>query len=395
MKITEKLKDKKILIWGYGREGKSTENFINSFCDVKSVTVFEGAQEDINESEYDYIIKSPGISVERIGSNYTSQTALFLEEFASQTIGVTGTKGKSTVSSLTYHALKECTSHNILLVGNLGFPCLDYYDSIDDDTVIVFEMSCHQLSDLKISPHIGIFLNLFEEHLDYYGTFERYARAKMNIALHQNVDDYFFYGENVPEIDTKAKKTVVVYDPEQRFEMKLLGEHNQFNAQMVYKVCSLLFGCEDKALRAAFASFTGLAHRLEYVANVAGVDYYDDSISTIPEATILALESVPNAKTVIIGGMDRNIDYDILVRYVRDHAQYFYIFSYESGRRIYNEVSDLDYCFYMEDLAGAVRMAKEITPEGQACVLSPAAASYGYFKNFEERGDAFKKLVKG
>ena len=285
--------------------------------------------------------------------------------------------------------------HNILLVGNLGFPCLNYYDSIDDDTVIVFEMSCHQLSDLKISPHIGIFLNLFEEHLDYYGTFERYARAKMNIAFHQNVDDFFFCGENVPEIDTKAKKTVVVYDPEQRFEMKLLGEHNQFNAQMVYKVCSLLFGCEDKALRAAFASFTGLAHRLEYVANVAGVDYYDDSISTIPEATILALESVPNAKTVIIGGMDRNIDYDILVRYVRDHAQYFYIFSYESGRRIYNEVSDLDYCFYMEDLAGAVRMAKEITPEGQACVLSPAAASYGYFKNFEERGDAFKKLVKG
>ena len=393
MKITDRLHNKNILIWGYGREGKSTEHFIRQFCEVKNLEIFEGTQEQIDESAYDLIIKSPGIKVERYGENYTSQTELFLGEFAGQTIGITGTKGKSTTSTLLYTVLSRCLDRKVLLMGNMGKPCLDYYGQIDGDTVVVYEMSCHQLAHTEVSPHIAIFLNLFEEHLDYYGTLEKYFAAKKNITLHQGEQDYFFCGEQVPYFETRAQRRVIPRDPELSFETRIPGAHNQMNAAFVYSVCKELFGCGEEEIREAIRSFTGLPHRLEYVASVGGVDYYDDSISTSPEATIQALESIPNAKTVIIGGMDRHIHYDLLTDYIRKHDQYEYLFAYASGRRIYEEVSSFPNCHYEEDLLKAVRLAKKITPAGMACVLSPAAASYGYFKDFEERGDVFRKLV--
>jgi UDP-N-acetylmuramoylalanine--D-glutamate ligase len=161
MKISERLDGKSVLIWGYGREGKSTERFLNRFCHVKSCEIYEGPEDGKDFSRYDFVIKSPGIRTERCPENFTSQTELFLSEFAPQTIGITGTKGKSTTASLLYSTLSACLERNVLLVGNIGLPCLDYYGSIDADTVVVFEMSCHQLAHTKISPHIALFLNLY------------------------------------------------------------------------------------------------------------------------------------------------------------------------------------------------------------------------------------------
>lgn len=395
MRIVDRLKDKRILIWGYGREGKSTERFINTFCSVKSLSVFEGNADEIDESEYDYIIKSPGIKVDPYREKYTSQTELFLEEFAPQTIGITGTKGKSTTSSMLYHVLRACRGENVKLVGNIGVPCLDYYGQYDQDTVIVFEMSCHQLSHLRYSPHVAVFLNLFEDHLDYYGTFENYFGAKKNITLHQSARDFFFYGNNIPEINTPAQKSMISYETPLSFTMKLAGEHNQFNARFVYQICTELYGCSEGETRRAIESFEGLPHRMQFVANVNGVDYYNDSISTIPQATIEAIKSIPHVKTVLIGGMDRHINYDILIAFITCHPEYTYILSYESGRRIYEAVSHMPCCHYQSTLSEAVALAKAITPKGGACLFSPAAASYGYFKNFEERGDAYARLVRG
>ena len=378
MKITEKLKSKRILLWGYGLEGKSTEKFINKYCDVSELTVFQGKREDIDEDAYDYIIKSPGIVAWDLSDKFTSMTDLFLSEFSGQVIGITGTKGKSTTSSLLYTVLSKCTDRPALLVGNIGLPALDYYGSITDDTIIVFEMSCHQLAHVGISPHIAVFLNLYEEHLDYYKTMDKYFRAKANITLNQKPGDYLFVGDNVPALDTKAAKTVISYDDPMHFDMKLKGEHNQFNARFVYAISTQLFGCDPDKIRESLRE----------------VDYYDDSISTIPEAAIAAVRSIPNAGTILLGGMDRNIDYDILIDFIREHGEYNYILMYKSGERIYKEVGTLPCCRYTEDLQGAVALAKEITPSGKACILSPAAASYGYFKNFEERGDVFQQLIK-
>ena len=394
MKITDILNDKRVLLWGYGLEGRSMEKFIKNYCSVKELTVFEGKREEIDENAYDLIIKSPGIVAWDLSDKYTSMTDLFLGQFSEQVIGVTGTKGKSTTSSLIYTVLSKCSGRPALLVGNIGFPALDYYGEITDDTVIVFEMSCHQLAHAKISPHIAVFLNLYEEHLDYYGTMDKYFGAKANITLHQKPGDYLFVGNNVPPIETAAVKTVISYDDPMRFDMDLKGDHNQFNARFAYAISTQLYGCDPDEVRGAIAEFTGLRHRIQFAGNIDGVDYYDDSISTIPEAAVAALRSIPNSRTILLGGMDRNIDYSLLTAFIRAHGEYNYILMYKSGARIFKEVSGLPCCHYREDLRGAVALAKELTPAGSAVILSPAAASYGYFKNCEERGDVFQQLIR-
>ncbi len=395
MKIGERLEGKKVLIWGCGREGASTRRFIEEHCRVLSLDVFEGIEAELDPAPYDIIIKSPGIPVENNLDKYTSQTELFLSEFASQTVGITGTKGKSTTSAMLYKALRECLGDRVKLVGNIGLPCLDLYDEYDGESVIVFEMSCHQLSNLRLSPHVAVFLNLFEDHLDRYITRERYFEAKKPITAHQGPGDFLFIRDDVPQIETQAQKIVIPRDGHVDYELKLPGEHNRLNALFVEKVCTQIYGCDRDKVQRAVSDFEGLPHRMRLVAQIAGVDYYDDSISTIPEATIEALRSIKNAKTVLIGGMDRNINYGVLIDFIKTHGEFEYIFSYRSGKRIYDEVREQPNCRYVEDLKSAVELAKRITPAGMACVLSPAAASYGYFKNFEERGDAFLKYVLG
>lgn len=394
MKIQDRLNGRTILIWGYGREGKSTENFIKTHCQVKSLEIFEGAEEDIDAEKYDYIIKSPGIAPKKPNPKYISQTKLFMEEFRDRVVGITGTKGKSTTSSLLYHVLRECYGGSSFLVGNIGFPCLDHYDDITEDTIVVYELSCHQLSDLEFSPHVAVFLNLYEDHLDRYITKENYFNAKKNITIHQNESDFLFYGNDVPPIDTPAQKHLIRFDEAMDLDMKLRGDHNRFNATFVYKIATEVFGLDNDKVKAAIESFEGLRHRLEFVGNIGGVDYFNDSISTIPQATIQAIGSIKNAHTILIGGMERDIDYTCLIDYIQAHQELTYIFMYKSGRRIFDSVGNLPCCFYEEDLEKAVELAKAMTPEGCACVLSPAAASYGYFKNFEERGDCYCALVR-
>ena len=394
MKITDVVKDKRILLWGYGREGKAMERFLREKASVRECAVYEGGQDGINEEAYDFIIKSPGIVADARGSSYTSMTELFLGEFAKQTIGVTGTKGKSTVTSLLYEVLSRELKRKVLLVGNMGLPCLNYYDEIDEDTVILFEMSCHQLQYLTRSPHVAVFLNLFPEHLDHYGTVEKYTEAKMNITKWQREDDFLFVGKQLRGVESRAKKIVIPQEVPHEFELRLKGKHNQFNAQVVYTISTELFGCDGERVREIMSGFSTLRHRLECVGTFDGIEYYDDSISTIPEATIQAAGSVPNAKTLLIGGMDRNIPYGVLEEFIGAHPEYNYILMYASGKRIYGELANVSSCYYCEDLKEAVELAKKITKKGEACILSPAAASYGYFSDFQERGDVFRELVK-
>lgn len=425
--IIQKLTDKRILIFGYGREGKSTEDYIRNHIQFKSLDIFEGKIEDIREEDYDYIIKSPGIVMLESNPKYTSQTELFLDEFCERTIGISGTKGKSTTSSMIAHVLNECGKKAILL-GNIGRPCFDMIDEICDDTWVVFELSCHQLLHINRAPHIAVFLNLFEEHLDYYGTMERYFGAKSNIISHQTETDICFVGENVPKIPHKSEMNVIA-GPLREYELSILGDHNRVNAEFVYQVVNRV--CENKTpevdIISAIKSFKGLPHRLEFFAEKDGIQFYDDSISTIPEACVNAVKSVKNAGTVIVGGMDRGIDYDILEDFIRKTPEVLFILCCKTGLRIYEELGfeDASNSIYpMEfgnvmsttyiknpekthknDLPSNVMLTVNLdyaydeaiknTEAGKAIILSPAAPSYGYFKNFEERGSYFKSLVTG
>jgi len=407
--IREFLYKKSILILGFGREGKSTYEFIKKYVTYNELGIADSNEPKCDEKvyfgenylesvhDYDIVIKSPGIPFFNIPEDVlvTSQTELMLRFNRKNMVGVTGTKGKSTTASLIYSILKEANK-DVRLVGNIGVPIFDLIDEISDDTILVCEMSSHQLEHIKFSPHVAVLLNIFEEHLDHYSSYEDYQLAKVNIFRNQKEDDIVIYSnENklVCEYINKyatSKKFSFPYD--YKIESRLIGEHNKKNI-MAARLVALSYGVSEEDIIKAVKDFTGLPHRLQYVGDYAGIKYYNDSISTIPEATIIAIETLPDVDTVLIGGMDRGIHYDMLIKYLEKSNISNIILMYETGKRIFDKLKK-DGVRYVKDLEEAVSLAKKVTRKGKTCLLSPAAASYGFFKNFEERGNAFCELIK-
>ena len=343
----------------------------------------------------------------------TSQTEEFIKILASQIIGITGTKGKSTTSSLTYTILKKYYP-NTVLVGNIGIPCFNAINEIDEDTKIVFELSCHQLEFIRYSPHIAVILDLYPDHLDHYKTFENYINAKLNINKFQKDDDILIYGETCKKyIHSKIKNNICISDCIKdrnittennsiqilEDETNLVGEHNFFDIAVSYYICSKIYKISNEEFKSALKDFKGLAHRLEYVTTKDNVEYYDDSISTIGETTIEGIKALKNVNTLILGGMDRQIDYSNLEDFIiQDENLENLILMPDTGTRIYKELQEkgnTKKCYLVNNLEEAVKRAKEVTKKDTICLLSPAAASYGFFKNFEERGNTFQDLVSG
>ncbi len=410
MAVPELFNGKKIMIWGYGREGKSTEKWLSEHTSPKFVTIFEGKPEEMLAGageDADIIVKSPGIvwppkgadteSCEAVSAKITSQTEIFLQEYRMKTIGVTGTKGKSTTVSMLAHVLGELSGKKVILAGNIGLPCLDYYDDAAGDSIVVLELSCHQLKDAGTAPHISVFLDLYEEHLDYYGTMDAYFEAKSHIVTRQTEGDRAYIGENVPELESASGQIRVIPGKEdiEGIELSLFGDHNKINAYFVKKICEDEFGLNEEDVLKSLKNFEALPHRMKKIGTFGSRNWYDDSISTIPEAAISAAESIPDAQVILVGGMDRGISYSVLEDYMKAHTEYKFICMYATGERIVKELGvSLPNICYEPDLEAAVNRAYEITDPGRGCVLSPAAASYGYFKNFEERGLVFEELVR-
>lgn len=427
-KFKQDLENKKIVIWGFGKEGISTLQFIQSnninckelaILEEKEFQEIEGVKKLSNLKElnkYDLIFKSPGIVADATIVNIkklTSQTEEFIKILASQIIGITGTKGKSTTSSLTYTILKKYYP-NTVLVGNIGIPCFNVINEINEDTKIVFELSCHQLEFIRYSPHIAVILDLYPDHLDHYKTFESYINAKLNINKFQKDDDILIYGETCKKyIHSKIKNNICISDCIKdrnittennsiqilEDETNLVGEHNFFDIAVSYYICSKIYKISNEEFKSALKDFKGLAHRLEYVATKDNVEYYDDSISTIGETTIEGIKALKNVNTLILGGMDRQIDYSNLEDFIiQDENLENLILMPDTGTRIYKELQEkgnTKKCYLVNNLEEAVKRAKEVTKKDTICLLSPAAASYGFFKNFEERGNTFQDLVSG
>ncbi len=437
--LRRRVQGKKVLLLGYGREGKSTLRLLRQAGGYAALAIADRAQlagEELADAylysgenyqahlaDYDVIFKSPGIVLEYADddtiSRVTSQTELFLERYRRQIIGVTGTKGKSTTATLLYHALSQ-NGVDCVLAGNIGIPAFDMADKMGEHTLVVYEMSCHQLEYTRVSPHIAIFLNLYEEHLDHYGTFERYAAAKYNIYRYQTGEDVLIcradcvpteypgrvisfarQGEARSEVDYTdalirwgANTFSVPVD-----EITLSGGHNVANITAAYAAAALV-GVGWEPFCSALRTYQALPHRLQQIGEVEGVRYYDDSISTICESAIQAMRSLPNIGSVLIGGMERGIDYTPLEKALCTAPVRHIILMYDTGKRIEKElferfpdVAKEHTVHVVEDLEQAVALAKRVTPKGSCCLLSPAAASYGFFRNFEERGEVFAKLV--
>ena len=443
-KIEPWIKGKRILLLGYGREGQSSWNVLRRLGTYKVLDIADlkapaavpedgtvwhtGPDYQKCMDDYDVVFKSPGIVLERPENEYRcsilSQTEVFFQCFRDQIIGITGTKGKSTVTTLLYHLLKQA-GMDALLVGNIGIPALDHMEEVKPDTRIVFELSCHQLEYMTVSPHIGILVNIHEEHLDHYGTMEKYVEAKHHIFKNQGPDDILICNvQCLPEegtcpsgliragMDGSGKELDVVQEQDGTWvhfrgksfciptdEIKLLGQHNYFDIGVAYGVCSIL-GMDDQVFARGLKTYEPLPHRLQYIGEREGVKYYDDSISTICDTTIQALKTLKDTDTVLIGGMDRGIDYRELIEYLSDCQVPHIILMEATGKRIYQEIhkyypefKNRARLILAEHLEDGVKRARQITRPGTSCVLSPAAASYGIFRNFEERGETFSRLV--
>ena len=441
--IVKKLTGKNIAILGFGKEGKSTFNFIRKHLpdmpltildkasitvDDDKVTIVSGDDYLNNLEKYDLIIKSPGISLKdidysKIQNKITSQLELLLEVNRKNIIGITGTKGKSTTTSLMYEVLKA-QRDNVFLLGNIGVPVFDMIEEYNDKSLLVIEMSSHQLEFVKNSPHIAVILNLFQDHLDHDGSLEHYHNNKMNIFKYQTADDYAIYADDneylnakMKTLNTDATKFNVRFDDENIFgnavriknnkvfinnelvytdgERNLIGNHNLKNIMFVLTICKIL-GLDFEKARETILSFKGLKYRMEYIGTYHNIKYYNDTIATIPAATENAIEAIGDVDTLIFGGLDRGIDYKEFIDFLKNSKINNLICMPSTGTNIGHllENCTTKNIKYVQTLEEANALALQYTTPGKSCLLSPAAASYEYFKNFEEKGKAFETIVK-
>lgn len=387
--IVNFLKNKKIALLGFGLEGKAMYNFIKKYIPQKQIDIRVLSINDNNKSDdenveyivgeeyleglenYDIILKSPGISFKDIDISkfeeriFTAQD-LFLKYTKALTIGITGTKGKSTTSSLIYEMISK-QRENVFLLGNIGIPIFDKIEKINDKSIVVIEMSSHILQYAKYSPNISILLNVYEEHLDHYRSFEEYKNSKFNIFKHQKQKDFAIfnldnqnmnnmevkYKENDYGISLKSNENLktnnTIYIKENKVflnnnalyciddKRKLKGEHNLNNIMFVLAVNDILKLDLDKTIK-VINNFNPLEHRLEYVATVNNVEYYNDSIATIPESTIESIKALENVNTLLVGGNDRGVNLTELIDFLKTSNIENIICLPKTGEYIYSEL---------------------------------------------------------
>lgn len=398
--LTQRFRDKKICLLGFGREGESSHQLLSSILPQTNIGI---ADQKLDKNylktltDYDVIFRSPGVppslvkQFARPDSLITSQTQVFFEFCPGTIIGVTGTKGKSTTASLIYHVLSS-RFPDVRLIGNIGSPPLDSLESKPTaDTIFVFELSSHQLSDLNQSPHIAILLNLYPEHLDYYSSFDEYATAKANITRYQTATDILIYNAADPTVVKIARASLAQkypFEPHPDSELPFIP---------VAIIVGRLFKIPAATIHRRLNTFTTLPHRLELVGTFKGITFINDSLATIPQATIHAINVTGDKlATLITGGYDRGVDYSPLSQTIASTDLKTLILLPTTGEKIKQGLVDPGLninIISVNSLAAAVRAAFQSTPPGKICLLSPASASFNLFRDYQHRGDEFRRLV--
>ena len=428
-----KTKNKKAAILGFGIEGKDAAKYLLgqgwevvvfdqkeereldfSGIDKKRLIITSGPnylKSGLNN--FDVIIRSPGfyrflpilIEAEKNGVEISSALKIFFDLCPAKIIGVTGTKGKGTTSTLIYEILKM-SGKDVYLAGNIGKPYLELLDKVKKDSFVVMELSSFQLIDLTQSPHIAVVLNVTVDHLDWHKNEEEYVEAKKNILSHQTSNDFavinseYKSSKNFAEV---AGGKVVYFSKRQldnKFKEKLLlrGEHNLENIAAAVTVARTI-GIDDKTIIKVVQSFKGLEHRLELVGEVEGRIFYNDSFATNPQPVMAAVKSFSEPITLILGGSDKGLNYDELGKFLKSRknvktliliGQISEVIKKSFTKcRFQNTIVDLG----MTTMQKIIEVAIKNTPKGGVVLLSPGSASFGMFKNYKERGNQFKKEV--
>lgn len=379
----------------------------------------------------DIVFRTPGlhpehpalVEVRARGGVVTSEMELFFAVCPCPIIGITGSDGKTTTTTLTYEFLKHA-GYTCHLGGNIGKPLLPEVDTIQPDDLAIVELSSFQLMGMQYSPSVAAITNLTPNHLDYHKDFDEYVQAKTAIYIHQkpgdrlviNLDDpvtqklalnpdsdvWGCTKQGVPENGVYLKDDVI-YIAENGVSRPLMhadhiripGAHNVSNVMMA---AAIVQGrCKDSDIVEVAQTFGGVEHRIEFVREFEGVKYYNDSIASSPTRTIAGLNSFRQKLILIAGGYDKHIPYDVLGEPICQHVSKL-ILTGDTAVKIRACVEQAPCMEKPEiidvpNLAAAVRAAYSVSREGDIVIMSPASASFDCFKNFMERGDTFKKLV--
>lgn len=440
----------KIALIGFGLEAKSAYDYFKSIdqnitfeiydenskskIELPNGVKFFGDFHDFSKIQADLIVRTPAVNPSRLPKNakITSVTNLFFEKCPSPIIGVTGSKGKGTVSSFTAEILRAA-GLKVHLVGNIGLPALNELSKIQKDDAVIYELSSFQLWDTQKSPHIAILNNLEVDHLDVHDGFEDYVTAKMNIAKNQTENDFFIFNaensivlKNVENLKSQLKaelqpfqdynlahiqENYFLWGDEVLFEtdiLKIPGEHNQKNA------CAAMIATFDLLREKGFAleeifdfwqkglsSFTGLPHRLKFVKEVSGVRFYDDSIATTPGSAVAALNAFSQPKILILGGSDKGADLSELIDKISNSSEgelrEVILMGAESSK-LAQKLTQAGFERFINlgqetNMKEVVKTSFENAQSGDVVILSPAHASFDMFKSYADRGEQFIENV--
>lgn len=406
-------KNKKVAIIGAGLEGLDAEKFL-----VKKgakVTILDQKQGDNylkDLDRYDLIIRSPGVypykkellEAQKKGIRITTPTHIFFDEFGGQIIGVTGTKGKGTTSTLIYEILKKA-GFDVYLGGNIGKPLLTLSSILTPKSFVVMEMSSFQLIDLPVSPNIAVVLNITSDHMDWHKNQKEYIDAKKNIVAHQSAHDWAVINKEYKSSLSFAKSTkanVILFSKktlEDKYKKDLIlrGEHNLENISAAVSVTKIL-NIKPEDIEEVVKKFKGLEHRLEFVREVGGIKFYNDSFATGPQPTIAAIKSFTEDETLILGGSDKGLSYKELGKVINNHKNIKNIILIGTTSDKIDQFLDKHLSFSIYHLAFAkmneiVKKSLEVSKKGSVVILSPASASFDMFENYKDRGNQFKNEV--
>jgi UDP-N-acetylmuramoylalanine--D-glutamate ligase len=448
--VLEELKNKRVGILGYGREGKSVARYLDRHgikpvlfdksreLEAGKFDAFTGEGYLDHLSEVEVLFRSPGfwrlepklVEFGKNGGLITSQTIWFFENCPADIIGVTGTKGKGTTTTLAYE-LAKANGKKAYLTGNIGLDDpLDFLDRVEASDLVYFELSSFQLQDLKISPHIGVVLMVTADHLDHHQDITEYHKAKTAIVKYQKDSDFAIINKDFPASlsmsqegkgqklwvsSTKVSFGIQITNGElwafglDRFgigkekfllrldELTLRGEHNLQNVSAAL-LTGIVQGFDMDSMLATAKTFKGLEHRLEFVTERRGVKFYNDSYSTTPDTAIAAVKSFSEPTYLILGGSEKFLDYSGLAAVLAKRTNLKGIFLIgQTGPRI-NEAL-IAAKFPAEKIMTSPKNLEEIfsrlqllVEEGDVVLLSPATASFDMFPNYKERGNQFKQL---
>lgn len=436
MNISKLINSPAVVIWGLGQETRSLLNLLRQRGYKKPVVILDDSPEAVRDQLEEWmqpcsihipaderslpqrggvIVKSPGVSIHRPelrrfesqGFTCTDLVSLwFAENPSARTIVITGTKGKSTTASLLTHLLKAA-GKSVSLAGNIGVPIFEADPAAD---FVVLELSSYQIAGLSGTPKISVILNLYREHLDWHGSFENYRKEKLRIST--ITEAAVFCAADFPyKEELSGSAEINFWGTEQNYHCKngrlysgstclelpellpLRGTHNLNNLAAVCSVLKYL-RIDPAPLLNSLSYFKALPHRLEIVLEEPWL-CINDSIATIPEASIAAIQTVdtPNT-TLIIGGYDRGLNWKEFADRLSEYNLFTIIGLPVTGHTVINQLNCTSKTFKVDNLEQAIRIAVRETPEAGTILLSPGAPSFGLYNNFTERGNHFASLIR-